>query len=275
MKSGTSLLRVLLGQHRRLYSTFESHWFTDDVRINWDNIENRRISLLIKLFDLSLDEYQLICDEKRKNVDIEFIDIVFRYCTTRADKSRWVDKTPYNIRYFDLITDEWSGAKLIHVTREYKDTFASWKLRRGDDITTFLNWSSVAYEKIESLLGTKTHNYYEIDYFDLVVKTRNAMRSVLEYIDEEWDEACAEIVTKNTEEERVKIKKIINRESLTSVSLAKPIFTKSICQWKNILTKNEADIIEREFARYYEVFGAGWERYEQFCESSGDNTSKG
>ncbi|EKD98679.1 MAG: hypothetical protein ACD_23C00315G0005 [uncultured bacterium] len=272
MKSGTSLLRVLLGQHPNLFATFESHWFSDELRNDWMNFESHRVKLLMQLFELTRNEYQSLCIEKISNNNVEFIDIVYRYCAKRAHKSRWVDKTPYNIKYFDVITREWPGAVLIHVTREYKDTFASWKVRRGDDINTFLDWSLVAYEQIRPLMGTEQQNYLEVDYFDLVVNSEHTMRRVLEKIGEPWDAACSQIVVKDTEEERIKIKNIIKRESLTSVSLAKPIFTDSICQWKRLISKGEANIIDKEFAPYYAIYGQRWKRYDQYCQGAGNST---
>ena len=57
MKSGTSLLRVLLGQHHELYAGFETHWFDDDIRTNWHQPDSRRMGFLRDFFEIDADAY--------------------------------------------------------------------------------------------------------------------------------------------------------------------------------------------------------------------------
>lgn len=258
MKSGTTLLRALLGQHPRLFASFETHWFVQAVRDGWCDPTSKRMQLLLSLLDLDQDEYSLLCERKRAEPSLEFIDLVMQHCCERAGKARWLEKTPDNIRYWSLIQDIWEEPTLIHVTREYKDVFASWKSRRGDSLETFLLSAKSAYDDICSTLGHESKGYLEVDYQELVCDTEMAMRRVLSAIGEDWNPGCAVLDVEHATRERSKFKDLMGRESWTLVSLSKPIFRNSIGQWREHLTDGEGERIELELAEYYRIFGNKW-----------------
>ena len=210
---------------------------------------------LRRFLDLNENEYKRLCCIKRAEPEREFIDIVMAYCAERAGKRRWVEKTPDNIRYWSLIQEHWPDAFMIHMIREYKDTFASWKERRKDSLERFLATVRQTYDDVRPLLGRETERYLEVNYDDLVTETEKTMRRVLAKIGVPWDDACARINLENTRSERNKFQKVLNRESPTLVSLTRPIFTDSLQQWRRILSAEEAARIEEEFAEYYDVFG--------------------
>lgn len=258
MKSGTSLLRVLLGQHRDVFASFETHWYDDALRERWDESNSNRMTYLRRFYDLDDATYLSLCEAKRADPEREFVDIVLEYCTKRAEKSRWAEKTPGNIRHYSLIAAQWPGARLIHVVREYKDCFASWKMRRGDDLDTFLAAAQTAYADIESLLGNSTDSYLEIDHDSLVTDPENTMRRVMKFAELPDDPACSHIDLEGTRWERQKVIDVVGRDSHTNVSLAKPIFTDAIGQWRQFLTAAEARRIETGLAPYYAKLGRNW-----------------
>lgn len=258
MKSGTTLLRALLGQHPRIYASFETHWFDDAIRLGWREPESRRIGLLFSLLGLDRDEYEHLCQQMQAEPGREFIDVVMQYCCERAGRARWVEKTPDNIRHWRLIRKSWREPTLIHVTREYKDVYASWKVRRGDSLETFLAAAKTAYEDIGPTLGRDSQGYLEVDYQDLVCDTETVMRRILDRVGEDWYPGCAVLDVDHGTRERTKFKELMGRESWTLVSLSKPIFTNSIGQWRECLSKEEAARIETELAEYYRIFGEKW-----------------
>jgi hypothetical protein len=268
MKSGTTLLRALLGQHPRLFGSFETHWFDDSVRFGWGEPESRRMRLLFSLLGLERDEYDHLCLQMQAEPRREFIDVVMQYCCERAGKARWVEKTPDNIRHWRLIQQSWREPTLIHVTREYKDVYASWKIRRGDSLEIFLAAAKTAYEDIRPTLGRDSQGYLEVDYQDLVCDTETVMRRILDRVGEDWHPGCAVLDVDHGTRERTKFKQLMGRESWTLVSLSKPIFTNSIGQWREHLSKEEAARIETELAEYYEIFGAKWEQRENEVSTS-------
>lgn len=258
MKSGTSLLRTLLGQHRDVFASFETHWYDDAVREHWGDPTSRRMTYLLRFFELDDAAYRSLCAAKRADPEREFIDIVLNYCAMRAGKSHWAEKTPDNIRHYQLIKSQWPGARLVHVTREYKDCFASWKAHRGDELDTFLATAQAAYADIALLLGTCTNSYIEIDHNELVTDPEGTIRRVTEFADLPWDPACGRLDLEATRRERDKVIEVVGRDSHTNMSLSKPIFTDAIGQWRNLLNPDEARRIETEMAPYYARIGQGW-----------------
>lgn len=258
MMSGTSLTRVLLGQHPDLFATFETHWFDIAIRERWDDSTSQRMQYLLAFLELSEAEHTDLCNRKRADPGREFIDIVMEYCRQRAGKLRWVEKTPDNIRYWPLIQQQWPDAKMIHVTREYKDCFASWKTRRRDSLDTFLAAVDRAYEGVESLLGARTNAYIEVDYSELVTDTEASVRRILAHIETSWDPRSMVLDLDATTKQRLTMQQVTGRDSHTLVSLTRPIFTESMGQWRSILSDEEAARIERELAPLYDRIGSRW-----------------
>jgi hypothetical protein len=258
MKSGTTLLRALLGQHPRLFASFETHWFQEGIRNCWSDPESKRMGMLLSLLNLSDEEYVRLCERKRADPNREFIDLVMEYCCERVGKVRWVEKTPDNIRHWSLIQEIWQRPTLIHVTREFKDVYASWKSRRRDTLETFLSAAKTAYTDIRLNLGHESGGYLEVDYLDLVRDTEATMRRILDALGEDWNPDCSVLDVQSGNRERTKFKELMGRESLTLVSLSKPIFTDSIGQWREHLTNEEVERIESELAEYYRIFGHKW-----------------
>lgn len=259
MKSGTSLLRVLLGQHPSLYATFESHWHEPAIREHWDDPSSRRMGFLRSFLEIDDDTYAGLVAAKRAEPEREFIDIVYEAMAARAGKPRWVDKTPDNIRRFSEIRAIWPEATLIHVTREFRDCFASWKDKRGDDLATFLAAARDAYDDLGELVGTRrAPGYLEVDYAELVGDTPAAMTRVLEALGEPVDEACLAVDLEATARERETVRQVTGRDSHTNRSLARPIFTESVGQWRRLLGEEEAATIRRELTPLYDRLGGRW-----------------
>lgn len=258
MRSGTTLTRVLLSQHPHLFGTLETHWFTPSVREGWADSENRRIRLLRDLIPLSESEYAMLCAEKRAAPEREFIDIVMAHAAQRAGKPRWIDKTPDNIANATLIRSIWDRPRLVHVTREYKDVFASWKHKRGDSLDAFLAKVETAYDDIADHLGTSGPDYLEIEYEDLVFDTEAAMRRAITFLDEAWEPACAAIDLVNTRHERQRVHTALGRDNIAAAELTNPISTASVGQWREMLSAEEARAIDRTLAPLYDIFGDRW-----------------
>jgi len=84
------------------------------------------------------------------------------------------------------------------------------------------------------------------------------MRRVLDFAELAWNPRCAALDLNRTGEEREKVQEVTGRDSLTSVSLTRPIFSDSLGQWRTMLTTDEAARIEAELAGRYRVLGTRW-----------------
>ena len=258
MRSGTTLTRVLLSQHPSLYGTLETHWFTPPVREGWGNANGRRIQLLRDLVPLSDSEYAALCVEKTETPEREFIDIVMAFAAQRDGKPRWIDKTPDNIANFSLIGTIWERPRLVHVTREYKDVFASWKHKRDDTLTTFLAKVETAYDDVRDRLGTTDADYLEIDYEALVFDTKTEMRRAITFLGETWDPRCESINLTKTQSERQRVRTALGQDNIAAAELTNPISADSVGQWRELLSAYEAREIDRTLAPLYDIFGERW-----------------
>jgi hypothetical protein len=259
MKSGTSLLRVLLGQHPDLYATFESHWFEPAVREDWTDSSSRRLTFLREFLAIDDAAWADLVARKRAEPGREFIDIVYEAMAARAGKARWIDKTPDNVLHLPEIRAIWPDAVLVHVTREPRDCFASWKDKRGDDLPAFLAAAQRMWQAVGPLVGRgAAPGYLEIDYAELVGDTRAAMARLLAALDEPWNDGCARLDLDATARERETVKRVTGRDSHTNRSLVRPIFTDSIGQWRRLLAPEEAAAVRAELAPLYDRLGDRW-----------------
>lgn len=257
-KSGTSLTRVLLGQHPGLFASYETYWFDPQVSERWDDPTSKRMAYMREFYGIDDALYARFLETKRAAPGREFIDIVLEHAARQAGKHRWVEKTPGNIDHIDRIHATWKDASVVLCTRDFRDTFASWKARRGNTIEEFMAASRASYDPLIARIAAGDPAFIAIDYADLIEDTAATMGRVLAHAGEPWNERCAAVDTDNTAAERERVRQVTGRDNLTSVSLAQPIFASSLGQWRTILTAEEVATIERELAHLYDVLGERW-----------------
>ena len=158
MKSGTTLVRALLSQHPNIFGGLETHWFDVPSKVD---INDQHIVKLINFYEISHDEIESIISN-HKNSNLHFIDIFLSKLTNLNNKTRWVEKTPQNIKNIRKIINIWKKFNFIHVTRDYRDIFASWKLSGKNDLGFYIDTVMKSYDELSLLQNND--NYYEISY---------------------------------------------------------------------------------------------------------------
>jgi hypothetical protein len=246
MKSGTTLLRVLLGKHPRLFAGLETHWFSPDFRDCWEDPTAHRIAVVLKLFDIEADEYIKLRD--RAHNGVSFFQELMWYCTRRASKERWVEKSPANVAHLRTIRERWGDVPVIHVIRDPRDVFASWKKNGKYNLERYLSDLRDIESEVDELLGKRTASYMEVRYADLVRETERTMRSVLDFIGEAWVDGIDRHDGQWGDFEKVLA--ATGTESATLRSIGRPIFRDSIGQWTNILSREEVELITVKTATY-------------------------
>jgi len=98
-KSGTTLLRAMLGQHSSIASGLETQWFSMD----WDGMKDKEfydhIERLKNFYGIKKNLIERIVDES-KNV-IQVLNLFLGLYTKSLGKKRWAEKTPGNILHLD------------------------------------------------------------------------------------------------------------------------------------------------------------------------------
>ena len=121
-KSGTSLLRAMLGRHSRLFAGLETQWLHETWSVGGD-AQAAWLKRMALFFDASPDELSKACGSAR---DIETcLESVMSYLAHHAGKSRWVEKTPGNAGVIGRIFSHWPTAQVLHITRDPRDVYAS------------------------------------------------------------------------------------------------------------------------------------------------------
>jgi hypothetical protein len=257
-KSGGSLLRKLIGQHKNIYGGdgFETGWFMDDIKINWKQDDNQRQRWLREWLEVDKKTANMLKDKSSSGVD--YFNNFMEFCTLREGKKRWIENSPGNINNFELINDYWSNFKFIHCVRDYKDTYASWKTKnlgslRDKNVNEFVDIVKSSYNQIENYLGKETSVYIEVKYEDTVHNTEETLKRVINFIGEDWIDGLHEY--SGSDVAINKCRQVIKKECTTSESLTKPIFTSRIGHWKNEISQYEAEVINNELGSYSEILG--------------------
>lgn len=248
-KSGTSLLRAMLGRHSELFAGLETQWLHEE----WGSGESRArdawIQRMAVFFDASPDEFGELC---RDVSDVETcLDRLMRRSAARAGKSRWIEKTPGNAGAIGRILGHWPTAHVLHITRDPRDVYASLVENRKwtapeefadkwcDTVGAARNWLAS--------VGGAHPQYHELRYERLVLAPEVEMEQVLDFLDERWEPEVGDFPGQAEDFERVR--QATGKESSTLRRLAQPLTTARVGVWESIVPAAEWAAVRRELDR--------------------------
>lgn len=107
------------------------------------------------------------------------------------ESRRWVEKTPYNEFYADQIFEWWPEARCVHVIRDPRDNFVSYKRKQpGWDSKTFAwNWVRSTRAGLANQAKYGADRYFVILFEDLLRNPEFETRRLAEFLGLEWDES--------------------------------------------------------------------------------------
>jgi Sulfotransferase family len=248
-KSGTSLLRAMLGHHSRLFAGLETQWLSE----HWDDTaqEARRhwLERLAVFFDTPILELEKACG-KASNVETS-LDRLLTFLTARAGKARWIEKTPGNVGAIERILAHWPKASIVHVIRDPRDVYASMiESRKWTAPTDFaLRWTGTiaAARKWLRTQGGRHPAYYELRYERLVRDPQAETRQLLKFLDEPFEGKVAQFLGQAEDFDRVR--KATGKESPTLQRLAQPITTTRIGVWKTVVVPEQWKAVHAALVR--------------------------
>lgn len=239
-KSGTSLLRAMLGQHSRLASGLETYWFA----MHWPGQapppDSRGEPLADQLARLStffeLKKEAVLAWAEAAPSPESFLDTLMSALARRQGKPRWVEKTPGNVLHLDRIFATWPKARFMHIIRDPRDVFAS--LKRAEKYT--------GPGEMEALLERFYPAYtawaddarmLEIRYESLVLWPEPTVRTILEFLGEPFEAQVARF--EGAKNDYDKVLAATGKASTTLHSLSKPLFKDRIGFYTNKLDPEE------------------------------------
>lgn len=103
----------------------------------------------------------------------------------------WVEKTPYNEYYSDQIFDWWPVAKCIHVVRDPRDNYVSYKLKQpGWTVKTFANnWNRSTNAGLNNQRKFGKARYHILRFEDLLLNPESETKRLSAFLDLEWSES--------------------------------------------------------------------------------------
>jgi hypothetical protein len=246
-KSGTSLLRVMLGQHSSISAGLETAWLDLEWEKNLGRGGEALTDYVVRTAEFYGEDINVVQAMAADSADaLAFIDQLLGAKTQRDGSRRWAEKTPGNVRFADQIFSRWPDARIVHIIRDPRDTFASLRqIAKWDTSTEFASrWCDTfaAWEGFKSDGVATPANALEIRYESLVLDPVVTMGKVLEFLGEPWEPA----VGKHTGETKdyLRVLGATGKASSTLARLAEPLSASRIGIWQDTLTSK--DLAEAE-----------------------------
>jgi len=244
-KSGTSLLRAMLGQHSAIASGLETYWFDWDWSQR-DGAELRHtLERLAGYFDIGAGT--VIALAKSAPSPEAFLTTLMDEVARKEGKPRWAEKTPGNIAHADRIWAAWPDAKIVHIVRDPRDVFASLvEAKKWDSPEEFADrWVSTIGRglRLKGEINPSARSYLAIRYEDLIAAPEQTMRRVIEFIGEPWEAAVAQF--SGRQEDFDKVLEATGKASTTLERLKEPLSAERVGIWPQVLTQKQLTEIKR------------------------------
>ncbi|HVY15378.1 MAG TPA: sulfotransferase [Rhodopila sp.] len=223
-RSGTTLLRTILGRHSLIVSGPEITVFL------------RRISSPADLAErLGWDAEEIEAWQRESRSQAEFIERFGQVMRERAGKPVWLEKTPRNVGRFRYIRRNFPHAKLVHIVRDGRDVVCS--LRRTpfarldhappDSVKAALRCALQWRTAVEAGIRLRgDRNYYELRYEDLVAAPEQTLRALLAFLELPWEDEILEPVA-------------VESRDADEIAANSRVFDSSHGRWRRDLSANE------------------------------------
>ena len=250
-KSGTTLLRHLLGQNNNLYSGLETRWF--DLKQGESDQDAIYITFLSSLLDVNEQILNKLFAETDKAEDC--LDQLMQYCAKKNDKPRWLEKTPGNIKHINRIFKHWPESRFVHIVRDPRDVFAGRKKAKGIGLNQFIDTYHEFFQPARDILLHGHERFLQIRYEDLIRDTNTTMSMVATFLQLELQPAM--LTFSGNREEYELVTAITGKQQTTLAKLTRPMSDQYIGVWKDSLKEIEVQTLERELADYFNLFDYG------------------
>ena len=190
-RSGTTLLRMMLNAHSRIYLTHEASFYLSTARLGRRATAAEWLARYRRTFSfawLKLAEQELgdIAELQSAPMHRGFAMIMERKAR-QYGKVRYGDKTPLHTVHLASIRRDFPEARIIHIVRDPRATVAS--LIRMPWAPGSVGLNALYYEQQMKAVRRHEDSIHEILMEELLRDPERVMRGVLQYVGEEWDDA--------------------------------------------------------------------------------------
>lgn len=207
-RSGSNLLRTLLGNHSRISAPTAPHFLNFLHRLipfygPLEEPENARTLFSDMLaivnhpnYDWKLSlEFDQILDEYHPRIFLDFFDLFYREQALSRGKERFVCKENNLFDFAFQLRSYYPSAKFIYLVRDPRDYAASFmRVPLVFDLPydAARNWA-IEQQKVDVLINTFDLKPCTLRYEGLISHTRDVMSQLLEFIGEPIDDRCFEV----------------------------------------------------------------------------------
>lgn len=256
-RSGTTMLRLILCMHKNILIPPQTKYIKklykrrlkygdlskDKNRyklIDWFNNNNDKRT---KLIDLDLNKNEIHSELTIAGNSLgAFLSVILKLYAKKFKKYRWGDKHPYYIKYLPQLFKLFPDAQVIHIIRDGRDAVASLKRMpwwKKSSIYAMLNWQE-AIRKGETAKKKYTRDQYlEIKYEDIIDSPEDIIKTVCEFISEEYSDSLLEF-------HKIVDKSIPSYKMNWHSATKSKINTQSVGRWQNELTTWEISLFNRK-----------------------------
>ncbi len=241
-RSGTTLLRVILDTHPRIFCGTELRVVRALTEL-WSSTDKTRHPLLAEAYGVDAKSLRAI-----------FTDLILSFLKPAweaSGKARVAEKTPTNLLVFPELRLLFPDSPLIHVIRDGRDVVASQMERdkrtvgeSSVDSTTLARrrareWTDAMAIRRTMLADSElSRGYFEIRYEELVRAPRQALKALFSFIGEAFDPEVLSFhrLSRNVD----------GTEEWSAEAVRRPIFETSIGRWRQTLSSEEHSAILTE-----------------------------
>lgn len=231
-RSGTTLLRVMLDMHPRIFCGPELKVLPSVAE--WYQTLTRDFASVMQSYRNSPADLQ------RRFRD--FIEGLVENARTASGKPRWAEKTPHNVMFLRPLAEIFPDARFIHVIRDGRDVACSLLTmdwinpmtgRKWDYVQNMTSAARYWREVVTTVRQMAAHpsvanRVLEVRYEALVADPESVLRQVLDFVGEAWDPAVLDYHTKNREQEPFEA---------STAQANKPVTKRAMGRWRRDMTR--------------------------------------
>lgn len=249
-RSGSNLLRVLLGKHKRITAPVAPHFldFFSQIIAHYGDLK-KTVNLKHCLHDFvananlpyhNWDFHPDVEDLINKLGDaanlFTITDIMYTSLAESNNHDCYVSKGIHNFNYVGDILNHFPEAKFIYLHRDPRDHVVSWlktPLFLHSPFVIVRKWRQ-EQEICLYLKQTYPDSIHQISYGELITDTQGVVDRIFKFLDLEIDPNCYSTTSDNKESQRNEFWK----------NLSKPVNNKNLNKYINTLSKADINLIE-------------------------------
>ncbi|MDE0916429.1 MAG: sulfotransferase [Planctomycetota bacterium] len=194
-RSGTTLLRLMINAHPRIHLTHEASFYIGRQFIPKRYSASDWLELYFKSFPFAW-QYLRTADVREELAKTHPGDAprealpdaykaIMRCKAHQRGCPRYGDKTPFHASYIGTILKDFPGARIIHILRDPRPTCLSLQDMPWAPGSWILNNRYMA--RLAKEIGPYRDQMHEVRLEDLLANPEGEMRSLLDFVGEEWD----------------------------------------------------------------------------------------